>query len=299
MAKLSAGWRPYVLLTLLCALLFLPGLNDLPATDRDEARFAQASKQMLQSGNFVVPHFQERQRTKKPAGIYWLQAGSTAVLSSADAREIWSYRVPSVIGAWAAVLLTFALGRRLFDPDSGLVGAGLLATSLLLVAESHLAKTDAVLLSTAVLSFLGLAQLWMRERAGEAPPRHAWLVIWGGLGLASLIKGPIIPTVFALTLLGLRVAAGHWRWLAGLRPGRGIALGLAILSPWLVALWIGGTFNFVAESAKEDLIPKLLSGVESHGAPPGHDGPVPMITPMHTTCPLQRIREVSISVALL
>lgn len=269
MAHLCAGWRPYVLLTLLCAVLFLPGLTELPATDRDEARFAQASKQMLQSGNYVVPHFQERRRTKKPAGIYWLQAGSTAALSSADAREIWSYRVPSVFGAWAAVLLTFALGRRLFGPESGLIGAGLLASSLLLVAEAHLAKTDAVLLATGLLAFSGLAALWMASRAGAPPPRHAWIAVWAGLGLAALIKGPIIPAVFALSLLGLRGFGGDWRWLAGLYPGRGLVLGVAILSPWLVALWLGDAFSFVADSAKEDLIPKLLSGVESHGAPPG------------------------------
>ncbi|HWX82550.1 MAG TPA: glycosyl transferase, partial [Xanthobacteraceae bacterium] len=60
---------------LLCGLLlFLPGFFNIPPIDRDEARFAQATKQMVETGDFVDIRFQDDVRYKKPVGIYWLQS---------------------------------------------------------------------------------------------------------------------------------------------------------------------------------------------------------------------------------
>ena len=57
-------------------LLFLPGFFNIPPIDRDEARFAQATKQMVESGDFVDIRFQDEVRYKKPVGIYWMQAAA-------------------------------------------------------------------------------------------------------------------------------------------------------------------------------------------------------------------------------
>lgn len=62
------GWHPYALLVLLCLGLYLPGLASLPVTDRDEARFAQATRQMLETGDFLAIRFQNEARNQKPAG---------------------------------------------------------------------------------------------------------------------------------------------------------------------------------------------------------------------------------------
>src|ERR1700686_1824459 len=114
----SGGWllgvRPYALLTLLCLLLYLPGISAIPPLDRDEARFAQATRQMLETGDFLRIRFQDEARNKKPAGIYWLQAAAVSAFSTPSATAIWPYRLPSLLGAMAAVLLTFALGTALF-----------------------------------------------------------------------------------------------------------------------------------------------------------------------------------------
>ena len=73
---LVAGWRPYAVLVGLCCLLYLPGLTTIPPIDRDEPQFAQATKQMLSSRDFILPHFGNATRFKKPVGIYWLQAAA-------------------------------------------------------------------------------------------------------------------------------------------------------------------------------------------------------------------------------
>ncbi len=65
--------RPALSLLFLCLVLWLPGALSLPALDRDESRFAQASKQMIETGNYVDIRYSVGQRYKKPAGIYWMQ----------------------------------------------------------------------------------------------------------------------------------------------------------------------------------------------------------------------------------
>ncbi|HLJ20326.1 MAG TPA: phospholipid carrier-dependent glycosyltransferase, partial [Stellaceae bacterium] len=185
------GWRGYALLTLLCLAVYLPGLAALPPTDRDESRFVQASRQMLESDDFLRIRFQDEPRNKKPAGIYWLQALSVDLLSSPASTAMWPYRLPSMLGALAAVLLTFAFGRAWVGREAAFAGAALLATSLSLTVEAHLAKTDAVLLATVVAAQGGLGEIYRRSRNGEPTGALLPLLFWTAQGVGLLIKGPI------------------------------------------------------------------------------------------------------------
>ena len=102
LARLSRGWRGPALAALVAFLAGLPGLLAVPPLDRDESRFAQATAQMLESGDFTVIRYQDEPRFKKPVGIHWLQAASVSVLSNPEDREIWAYRIPSLLGAMLA-----------------------------------------------------------------------------------------------------------------------------------------------------------------------------------------------------
>ena len=88
-AGFGSDWWSYAILTFLCMALYLPGISTIPPIDRDEARFAQATKQMVETGDLIRPHFQVTDRFKKPVGIYWLQAASVAALSDAESAAIW------------------------------------------------------------------------------------------------------------------------------------------------------------------------------------------------------------------
>ncbi|NTU76479.1 MAG: glycosyltransferase family 39 protein, partial [Alphaproteobacteria bacterium] len=168
------GWRAYVLLLLLCLALFLPGLSTLPPVDRDEPRFAQAAKQMIESGNYTDIRFQNEARYKKPVGIYWLQAASVKIFSDKSHTEIWAYRLPSVTGASVAVLMTAALGVLLFGPLTGFLAAILLAGCAVLNIEARLAKTDTVLLACVMVAQYALARAYLNSRpAAETEPRHS------------------------------------------------------------------------------------------------------------------------------
>ncbi len=95
-----------LLVAFFAAATAVAGLTSLPPLDRDEARFAQATAQMLESGDYIAIRFQDRERNKKPAGIYWLQAASVAAFSEVGAREIWAYRIPSLVGVVLAAMFT-------------------------------------------------------------------------------------------------------------------------------------------------------------------------------------------------
>jgi Dolichyl-phosphate-mannose-protein mannosyltransferase len=141
----------YALLFVLCLGLYLPGLFTLPTIDRDEAFFAQASKQMLMSGDFVIPHYLAGPH-RKPPGIYWLQALSAKAVGAANRNLIWPYRLPSVAAATAAVLLTCWIGTLTFGADVGLLGGALFAASLLTVGSADMARPDAALLASVTLA---------------------------------------------------------------------------------------------------------------------------------------------------
>jgi len=262
------GGRPYALLTLLCLGLYLPGLVNLPVTDRDEARFAQASRQMLETHDFVAIRFQDEARNKKPAGIYWLQAASVALFSDAESTAIWPYRLPSLLGATAAVLMTFGMGAQLAGRKAAFLGAGLLAASLGLGIEAHLAKTDAVLLACITAAQLGLARTYLDAKAGRRAPLGVALLFWVALAFGILIKGPVAPLVAVLTIVALTASERRARWLKELRPVAGIILLLLIVLPWLIAISTATQGQFLSDSLGQDFLSKLIGAQESHGAPP-------------------------------
>ena len=266
-ARWLAGIRPYLLLTLLCAVLFLPGLATIPPTDRDESRFMQATKQMLETGNFIDIRFQDEPRNKKPVGIYWLQALAVGASGVTDLGTAWPYRVPSALAAWLAVLITCGAGGRLFGPHAGVMAGAVLATCLLVVAEAHLAKTDAALLAASALAFAGMARLYMSQ-PDQIPP-SAVLMFWLALGAGILLKGPIIVLVMSAAVAALCVADRDLGWLHKLRPAYGLPLAAVLVLPWLVAMSITGQSNFIDDTLRQDIWPKLVGGQETHGAPPG------------------------------
>ena len=160
--------RAALLLVLFALLAFLPGFFQIPPVDRDEARFAQASKQMIESGNYVDIHFQDEVRYKKPVGIYWLQAAAVRAgeaLGIPHARTtIWLYRLPSLFGATGAVLLTYWAALAFVGGRAALLAALMMASSVLLGVEARLAKTDAMLLFTCVAAMGAMARIYLAQR---------------------------------------------------------------------------------------------------------------------------------------
>jgi len=265
------GIWPYALLCLLCLILYAPGLAAIPPLDRDEARFAQTTRQMLETGDYVRIRFQDEARNKKPIGIHWLQAAAVTAFSSPQSGAIWPYRLPSALWATAAVLLTFGLGVRLFNSQlAGLIAGVVTASALGVVIEAHLAKTDAALLAAVVAAQGALGRVYIDTKSSR---RIGWLlplVFWLSEAVAILLKGPPGPVLALLTAGCLSIADRGVGWLRALRPLSGLLALAAIVSPWLIAVQSATAGRFLSDSLGSDLLPKLVGAQESHGAPPGY-----------------------------
>ncbi len=260
------GWRGPLLAALLALLAGLPGALALPTLDRDEARFAQATAQMLETGDFVDIRFQDEPRDKKPVGIHWLQAASVAALSSAEARDIWVYRLPSLLGAMLAAAALAWGGTALLGPVRGVGAGALLGLTFLLSTEAGIAKTDAVLCGTTTLAIAALARLYA---APELRSRRTVLAFWLAMAVALLDKGPIGPMVVMLTGLCLLAWDRRAPWARRLNWPWGLILVLAIAGPWAVAITVKTDGAFWGKAIGSDMAPKLAGGQEGHGAPPG------------------------------
>jgi 4-amino-4-deoxy-L-arabinose transferase-like glycosyltransferase len=274
--RLPQTRRPRLWLALLCLALWLPGFFTIPPGDRDESRFAQATRQMLDTGDYVRIKFGDVERNKKPAGIHWAQAATVKLVEAAglgDRTQIWPYRLPGLIGALIAVLATFQFGRQLVGRRAAFLGAAMLASCTVLVVETHIAKTDAALLATIAIAmglfsraYLSPGQFTAQQAAG----------FWGALGVGVLLKGPIAPMVPLLAGITLLVAdrrtteGRRIAWLRALRAHWGVVLMLAVSLPWFIAITLATEGRFLQEAIGGDMLSKLGSGEEQHWGPPGY-----------------------------
>ena len=265
LAWAAAGrWRATALMLIVALAVVLPGLWAMPVTDRDEARFAQASKQMIETGDLIDIRFQDEPRWKKPVGIYWLQAASAQVLGGGAGAGIWAYRVPSALAAILAALLTVWTARPLIGDRAAVLAGLMMVTSLLLAGEANIAKTDAALLASAIAVLGGMAHLLVGTGGWVAV-----LIFWLGIAGGILLKGPIVPAIAVLAFVWIWIATRAPPAFMRFKPLAGLALTVALVAPWLVAIWIVSDGAFFAESLGRDMGAKLTSGQEKHWGPPG------------------------------
>jgi 4-amino-4-deoxy-L-arabinose transferase-like glycosyltransferase len=269
--------RAAAVLILVALLAFLPGFFQIPPTDRDEARFAQATKQMLETGEYVDIRFQNEVRYKKPVGIYWLQAGVVKAAEAVGVREaqtrIWLYRIPSLAGAVGAVLLTYWAALAFVSRRAALLAGLMMASSILLGVEARLAKTDAMLLLTCVAAMGAMARAYLGERRPASFGIGAWAlpaIFWTALGAGVLLKGPLILMFVVLAIVPLAIIDRSVRWLGVLKPIPGLIWMCALVLPWFLAIMGRAGNTFLAESVGRDLLGKIISPQEAHGAPPGY-----------------------------
>jgi 4-amino-4-deoxy-L-arabinose transferase-like glycosyltransferase len=297
-------------LVLLCLLVFLPGIAALPVVDRDEARFAQASRQMLESialpagtrdlrpleplldggalrggyhtGGLLIPMHQDRPRLNKPPLIYWAQVASALFFTRGNPYRdaIWMYRVPSLLAGIATVLLVYSLGLRMFDRRTGWLAAALLAVSPVIAWETHQARADVLLL---FLTTLAMWALWTCF-AGEQPSRdpnalqskrrraspRTAAILWIALGLGILTKGPITPLVVMLTAITLSILSRQHRWLLDTRPLIGVPLLALIVAPWVWAVGEKVGWDFYLSTIGAETLGRIPSPREGHWGPPGY-----------------------------
>jgi 4-amino-4-deoxy-L-arabinose transferase-like glycosyltransferase len=213
-------------------------------------------------------------RYRKPVGIYWLQASVVNVAAGLGLpnahTSIWPYRLPSLIGAIGAVLATYWCALAFVSRRGAVLAALMMMSSSILGVEARLAKTDAVLLFTVVAAMAVLARVYLAPRRGDIQPNFGQLAIfWTALAVGILIKGPMILMVVGLAAATLCILDRSARWLLALRPLPGLLWLLVLVLPWFIAIYARVGTQFLIGSVGEDMLAKVASPQETHGAPPG------------------------------
>jgi hypothetical protein len=260
------GWPGLWLLLLLCGAVYLPGFILLPPIDRDESRFAQASRQMAESADYILPRIGDRPRLNKPPMIYWAQAWSAQMLTLGDLSRdaIFMYRIPSLLGAIGTVLITWRMGCSMFDPRAAWAGAALLAICPVIVWEARQARADMLLLAFTT------AAMWLAWETLRRPSWPGVLCLWFAVGLGVLTKGPVTPGIILAGTACFAALRRHPREFWNLRPILGLAIIALIVFPWvaLVATRVG--WETYTQTIWKETVGRGLEPAEGHAGPPGY-----------------------------
>lgn len=255
----------------------------MPAIDRDESRFAQASRGMLEATawqGWMIPRIQGRLRLNKPPMIYWMQAGSASLFTGrvfgATPEEailhdaIWMYRLPSLLAAIAAVLFTWRLGCSMFDSRAGFLGAMLLAASPVMIWESRQGRADMLLVACTTGAMWALWEGFKQSRAHGVVKPLTWISLWLAVGAGAMTKGPITAMIVLLTTLGISFLMRSMRWTWALKPLGGTVIVEGCVVPWIIIVMdmIGGHNYWTIVS--NEILGRMGKPAEGHGGPPGY-----------------------------
>jgi 4-amino-4-deoxy-L-arabinose transferase-like glycosyltransferase len=191
------------LLLLAMAGVYLAGNGRTQLFDRDEPRYAQCSRQMLQTGDWIVPRLYDNIRAAKPPGIYWCQATAMKLLGD----NAFAARLPSAIAAIFTALLLALWAWREAGTRHAVWSAFVLASSLLMLFAGKSSMTDVVLLLFIAVSMGSIYFLW-RGRGGWP----AVIALSVAIACGGLVKGPFILGVLATTIIVLALLSAFDRW---------------------------------------------------------------------------------------
>lgn len=247
----------YVLLLTVAASLYLPALGAASLWDIDEGNNAECAFEMWSRGDWITPYFNGEWRVDKPALLYWFQMAAYQVFGVGE----FAARLPSALAALLTVLLTYELGRRLFDTTTALVSGLVLASALLFCGMAHFANPDALLNVCTVLTFLIFWDSYLRDSS-------AWLA-WGGVstGLAFLAKGPV-GLVLPSAVIGLFLL-----WSRQLRRAArptvllGVLLWALVAVPWFALVGSETKGAFLRGFFLTHNVSRFTAPMEGHGGP--------------------------------
>ena len=253
-------------LIILIIIALFSGQYSIPPIDRDEARFAQASSQMIQSGDYVNIKFQDEIRAKKPIGIYWLQAFSAKIFGQED---IGSYRIPSLLSSIITLVFVGLITRLIFPLYQTLIVTLLFASSIVFMGEAHLAKTDATLLCLICVQQYFLLKIILHQENTFKLKYLYPILVWLTFSFGVLVKGPISIAILFPTVIAFCIIQKSISLIKSLRPIIGLLICTLVILPWFLAIDEATNGMFLQKAFQEDFFSKLESGQEGHGALPG------------------------------
>ncbi|MGZ5025055.1 MAG: ArnT family glycosyltransferase, partial [Chthoniobacterales bacterium] len=254
--------RNFALLFVASLFFHLAGTWTLPLIDRDEPRFAEASREMLERSDYVVPYFNNRYRFDKPPLTYWFQTLSYRAFAEND----FAARFPSAVAASLTALLIFAWSRRIDGERLAWWAAIIFTLCLQTFVHAKAAVADMWLVLFVTSAHWAGYEL-LRDKLTAATSRGAakwWWIFYLSLGCAFLAKGPIGWTpllTVAATLLFLANANLNRRFLFPL----GVVVTLAGVAAWGIPALLRTHGEFLRVGIGHHVIERSVVAMEGHG----------------------------------
>jgi 4-amino-4-deoxy-L-arabinose transferase-like glycosyltransferase len=155
-----------LLIVLIAAFFFLPGLGQICLFDRDEPRFSEATREMLQSHDYIVPHFNGDLRPDKPPFLYWMMSLTYRMVGDNE----FGARLPSALFGTLTLIAVYLIAGFRFGRVTGILAAVMLGSCTLFIVESRLATADATMIFFTTVA-LGCA--WRAWEIGSPGDRTA------------------------------------------------------------------------------------------------------------------------------
>jgi 4-amino-4-deoxy-L-arabinose transferase-like glycosyltransferase len=267
----------YALLFLGCLLFHVVGTWSVPLIDRDEPRFAEASREMIERGDYIVPHFNNQLRLDKPPLAYWAQVASYRIFGESD----FAARFPSAVAAALVALSIFAWGTRLrtatASPERiggngvGWWAAIIFTLSLQTFIHGKAAVADMWLVLFMTTAFWAGYELLTNKKTLNAqhPTLNIqwkwWFVFYFSLAFGFLAKGPIAWAPL-LTLAAMKLLVRDVELAMRFKFVRGILLMLAIVALWGVPALIQTHGEFFRIGIGRHVVGRSFGAMEGHGA---------------------------------
>lgn len=218
-------WRDLTILLLLAGTLFMYHLGHGSLWDSDEPKYGEAAWEMVQSGNWLVPHFNQTERFDKPPLFYWCIAASYQVFGFNE----FATRLPASIFGILTALITYFTGKMLFSQRIGLYSGIILAATLQFIIQSRLAVVDTTLtffITAAIYGITGVCRYPSQFRY------YLYTVL--GIAFATLTKGPI--GIFFPCIIGAAAFTlfNTWKKLNVKWVAAGIIIFIIISVPWYI-----------------------------------------------------------------
>jgi 4-amino-4-deoxy-L-arabinose transferase-like glycosyltransferase len=265
MSRINSSAGKYAILFFGCVLVHVIGTWSVPLIDRDEPRFAEASREMIERGDYIVPHFNNQLRLDKPPLAYWAQVASYRIFGQND----FAARFPSAIAAASIAMSILAWGKQIGGDRLGWWAAIIFTLSLQTFIHAKAAVADMWLVLFMTTAHWAAWELIQRSTTSW----KWWSVFYVSLALGFLAKGPIAWTPL-LTIAAMKFFSRDVDPSTALRTSqakrfkfiRGILLLLAIVALWGVPALIQTHGEFLRIGIGRHVIGRSFSAMESHGS---------------------------------
>ena len=247
--------RPVVLILL--STISVVGLGFIsPLFDLDEGAFTEATRELLESGNWISTSLNGEPRHDKPILIYWLQAISVTLFGQFEG----AWRLPSMLLSGVWLWLTYGFGREFLSPRTGVLAVWVLASSWLATVIFKAAIADAL------LNTLLCWTLFTMYRYTQAPSDRTLVIAGFAMGLGFLAKGPVavvLPLGTLLIAMSLQLRFQEFLSIC-LKPAAWLTV-LLVITPWHVASYLDQGWAFFEGFYLGHNLGRFSDTMESHG----------------------------------